>query len=146
MARPKEWTIDACINVAQGMFDWMMEDESHLYMMRYLCVVQPLYRDWPSQQLKYWKSQDTNGNPELTSKVKVFSRLLKRCKAVQETRLLETVGKGEIKSMFVLKNHHGYADKQEIKQSSINYNYNAKDLRDKTQDELEEALLNLSND
>lgn len=127
--RPEIWTEEKALELGQGLVDWMMEDESRVYWMEYIVINRGLYKQIVS---------------DLSSKFATFSALAKKAKDIQELRLLKTVGKGEIKSMFVLKNHHGYADKQEVKTSNVNYNYDLSDLKEKTEDELKEVLLNLT--
>jgi hypothetical protein len=122
--RPEIWTEEAALQLGEQLIAWYEVDEDNIYLKEFLSK-----RRLHSQIIS-----------ELTSKWESFSELIKIAKEIQEVRLLKKEGKGEIKSMFVLKNHHGYADKQEVKTENMNYNYDPGDLRQKTADELIELL------
>lgn len=101
--RPKKWTEEVAVALANDLIEWQLALDENIYWEKYLVVIRGLYPEIVSQ---------------LTSQYPKFAQLIKRAKKIQEFKLVEKEGKGEIKSMFILKNHHGYADKQEIKQET----------------------------
>lgn len=127
--RPTEWTEERAIELGESLLEWMKQDESRIYWFEFIVVERGLYKQLAS---------------DLAKKYPAFAELLKRAKDLQELRLLKKEGKGEIKSMFVLKNHHGYADKQEIKSDNINRNLDAKDLQAATESDLMELARTLT--
>jgi len=132
LGRPTEWTEDRALELGEGLIAWMEASSDNVYWEKYLYLERKEEKLYP-ELISY-----------LTSKYDSFLQLVKRAKKIQEIRLLEKEGKGEIKSLFVLKNHHGYADRTEVKTENVNYNYDPKDLREKTQDDLQEMLMNLT--
>jgi signal transduction histidine kinase len=128
--RPKgsdKWTEPKALELANEMLEWFKADKTRVFMMEFLVEEKGLYQQIVS---------------DLTSKFDSFSAVIKRCKLIQETRLQKlTLDKqNPAGAIFLLKNHHGYADKQEIKTENLNYNYDPSDLRSKTADELHDLL------
>lgn len=131
MARPKKWTEEALVQLGTELVEWMLSDVEHVYWQEFLVVEKGLYKELISQ---------------MTSQSQAFSQLVKRAKDIQEVRLVKKEGKGEIKSIFVLKNHHGYADKQEVKTDQTIHQTvkDISELRDMTTDDLKEQVRSLT--
>lgn len=126
------WTEEVSIALANEMLEWFKADESHIFMQQFLVLEKGLYSDLVSDLCSKWPG---------------FARIIKSCKAIQEVRLqrLALEKQNPAGSIFLLKNHHGYADKQEIKSQNVNYNYDPADLKAKTEDELLELLAQETN-
>lgn len=127
--RPVEWTEEAAMALASALEAWMEEDEEHIFFQEYLA--------------KHRIRNATIAN--LSSKYPEFQKIIKDLKVIQEYRINRLALKQKINpvmAIFLLKNHHGYTDKQEIKTENLNYNYDPGDLRQKTQEQLQD-LLNL---
>ncbi len=125
IGRPTIWTEEKALELGRELVEWMLADESRTYWQRFIVIEKGLYKELINDLVKKWPS---------------FSPLLKRAKEIQELRLLETVGKGEIKSLFVLKNHHGYADRVEVKSDNLNRSLDTKDLSAASDEQLREML------
>lgn len=138
--RPEEWTIDRALDFARSMYQWLIENPDQKYYQAYIVRQARVPKDTLSYLERKFKALDTSNDAELTHKVSEFLSTIKSCKDETELRLLETVGKGEIKSIFVMKNHYGYADKIEQKSQNVNYNYDPAALRTATEDDLNEVI------
>lgn len=129
---PKDpvWTLETATQLFEDMISWQMADADNLYWEKFIVMERGLYPSVVSYLIgKY---------PEL-------SNLLKKAEKVQEIRLLEKVGKGEIKSIFVLKNKHGYADKVETKTETFTRQANTREeLQGLTLDQLKDRLRELT--
>lgn len=124
---PSKWTEEAALELANSMIAWQLEDESHIYWEKFLVIDRALYPEIVSY---------------LTGRYPSFVQLIKRAEKIQEYRLADVVGKGEIKSIFMMKNKHGYADKQDIKSEST-VHQTVKDisrLKELDDDELKDSL------
>lgn len=130
MGRPTEWTEERALALAEGMIAWLEEDSARVFWQEYI-LQQGLYKQIIS---------------DLSKKYASFSALIKRAREIQELRLQNialNTGK-PIGAIFLLKNHHGYADKQEIKTDNVNRNLDTKALAAATESELKDMLRNLS--
>jgi hypothetical protein len=131
--RPVEWTEERAMRLAADLENWMMADEDeNIFFQEYLA-----------------KAKINNQViSELSSKFPKFSETIKGLKRIQEFRINRMALKQKVNpvmAIFLLKNLHGYADKQEVKTENVNYNYDPADLRSKTQDELLELLAQETN-
>lgn len=126
--RPVKWTEEAAMKLASDLRTWMEEDENeNIFFQEYLA------------------KQRIHGSTisDLTSKFPEFSAVIKELKSLQEFRINKLALKQKVNpvmAIFLLKNLHGYADKQEVKTENVNYNYDPGDLRAKTADELADLL------
>lgn len=133
MGRPTEWTEERALALAKGLIEWMEADSANVFFENYLLKDADWYPELTSYLSKKWPS---------------FFQLLKRARKLQEMKLAAialNTGK-PIGAIFLLKNHHGYADKQEIKTDNINRTMDTKALAQATEDELKDMLRNLSED
>ena len=133
--RPKFWTEAESMKLGTAMLDYLEANEGCLYWEEFIYEharkVNPEWARLCPQRIS-----------EMTSQYPAFAELVKRAKKLQELRLLRKEGKGEIKSIFVLKNHHGYADKQETKSVnvSVTLNKDISKLKGSDEDALSDTL------
>lgn len=125
--RPSVWDELAVTRLGNDLIAWLQADDDNIFV-----------EDFLSQHGLYRQAQ-----ARLTSKFEVFRDLIKAAKEIQEIKINRLALKQKVNpvmAIFLLKNHHGYADKQEIKTENLNYNYDPADLRAKTADELLDLL------
>lgn len=132
IGRPVEWTEEKAIELANELLDWMLEEEN-VYFEKFLVVNKRLYPELIA---------------DLSSKYPMFSQSVKRARKIQEMKLAQLLlnMKGNPGGViFALKNNgHNWTDKRETKSENVNYNYDPKDLKAKTEEELQDMLLNLT--
>lgn len=145
--RPDDWTIDKSLALAKGLDDWM--DGEGLFWLEYL-LQQKVHKDqlgylqrkFAERKAKREKA-DSDGNlsragAEEVKKIDVFFRHIKSAQAKQELKLAKLAldNRSVGGAIFLLKNHHGYADKQEVKQETRQINVDASSLASKSMEEL----------
>jgi len=131
MARPEKYTEKFCLELGEKLLTWMRQTEGNIFIKRFLVE----HTDVSYQRIS-----------ELVKKYDSFSDLIKKAKDLQEMRLVDialNTGK-PIGAIFLLKNHHGYADKQEIKTENLNRNLDTQQLASATDEQLKDLLRNLT--
>lgn len=131
--RPVKYTEAFCIDLGKRLLAWMAESEDHVFVKRFLVE----HTDVDYQRIS-----------ELVKKYASFSDLIKKAQALQEMRLVDIALKTgkPIGAIFLLKNHHGYADKQEVKTDALVRHVDAKDLLTASDDQLKDALRAMTDD
>lgn len=149
--RPEEWTIERSIELAQGLSDWMATPEA-VFWQEFLLTHQLnkdqlgiLQRKFKERQAKLEAEQKTTQDAERAlkcgqelKKIRTFFRLIKSSQEMQELKLakLSLDNRSVGGAIFLLKNHHGYADKQEVKQETRQINVDAAQMTSKSLEEL----------
>lgn len=133
MARPKKWTPERIAELQKD-FEEYYKDEDKLFLQEF-CV-------------------DNGYSPQLISELsamsETFSEAVKRTNQFLEQRLVKAALKQKynpVFTMFVLKNKHGWVDKQEIKTENRNVNVDlASQVKDMTDEQLRESIRDLVSD
>ena len=128
--RPPKWTEKEAIQLANDLVNWIAED-GNVYWKRFIVLERRLRPQLIS---------------ELSEKYPEFAELIKIAREIQEVKLAEMSGHDTIKSIFMLKNYHGYADKTEVKSENVT---TIKDMRNKLAEMeamTEDQLVQLSKD
>lgn len=105
-----KWTEETVLEVLQKMWDTVATDEdgekpnnpvraNDIKTLAEVCLINKIGK----QRISEWEKQFKDSAP--------ISELLKNIKWVIETRMIYS---GQTMDIFVLKNHYGYADKQEV--------------------------------
>lgn len=129
--RPTKWTEALAIELGEAWLKWLEEDESRAYANEFTA-----YKGIHEQRLY-----------ELTRKYPAFSEYHKKAQQIQKARLVKLALKGgnnQAGTIFILKNVAGMADKVETKSQNVNYNYDPKDLKTATEDDLQDIIRNAS--
>lgn len=103
--RPMIWTEDVAMKLANELMEWVEADDMNLFFQEFLTK-----RNCSRQRVH-----------DMMSRFPVFADLIKRAKELQEFKLARLSATRKIDcatAIFVLKNLHSYADKQEIKSES----------------------------
>ena len=104
----EKWTLEESMNLGYALIDWMKakddngEDKGNIFYEDFLCIENDYYEDLISYLCKKF-------NP--------FLDLIKKAKKIQELKLIKFGIADRLQptmTIFVLKNHHNYKDKQEI--------------------------------
>ena len=108
--RPVKWTAEAIEAEGEALLAWLQEDKSQFWVKDFA-----VERGYGPQRFSEW----VKVSPQ-------FSDAYKMAMAVQESRLVSKglEGKGQAMAIFTLKNNHGWRDKQEIEQTSVNLSAN----------------------
>lgn len=104
--RPLIWTEDKVLELGDNLYNWMMEDEKNIWFETFLYENGGIYPQFVS---------------EMCDKYPNFSELIKKCKKLQEAKLINGALNNKtntVMTIFLLKNHHGYKDKIE---SDVNH-------------------------
>lgn len=132
LGRPVKWTPEAAQELCDGLESWMRED-GNVYFEEYLVLIRGLYPDIIG---------------DLSSKYDFFFQSIKKARKLQELKLAKLLLNTRANPggpIFALKNNgHNWTDKHESKTQNVNYNYDAKDLKAKTDEELQDLLINLT--
>lgn len=123
IGRPEAWTELKALALADGLIQWMKESDEHLFFKEFLLIKKGLGKN----TVKY-----------LETKFQRFSERIEIARTIQEHRLanLTLTSRNPAGAIFLLKNHHGYADKQEIKQETVTRHYDGADLARMTMEQL----------
>jgi hypothetical protein len=99
--RPLIWTEEKVMKLGDDLFNWMLDSQDNIWMETFLYENNEIYPQFISEMcIKYSK----------------FSELIKKVKKIQEGKIVNGALKHNLNptmSIFLLKNHHGYRDKQE---------------------------------
>jgi hypothetical protein len=99
--RPTKWTEEKVMELGDDLINWLRESEDNIWFERFLYEEKDLYPQFIS---------------EMRDKYEKFSELLKKAKKIQESKLVDLTLKHNLNptmSIFVLKNHYQYTDKQQ---------------------------------
>jgi hypothetical protein len=99
--RPIKWTEETALKLGQELIEWLKSDEDNIWFERFLYEEKDLYPQIIS---------------EMSEKYVKFSELIKKAKKIQENKLVDGTLKHQLNptmSIFVLKNHYQYTDKQQ---------------------------------
>lgn len=125
IGRPREWTDARIEALAADLFKWFTEDESRLF-----------YGSWMVNHGLHWEHLS-----RFRSVSDVFRETCKKVDALQEERLVLLGLKNPVMPIFVLKNKHGWADKQEVKtEQHITHAEDRKQLEELDQERLKDRL------
>ncbi len=97
----EKWTEQIALDLGNELINWIKLDDN-IFFEDFLYIVKDLH---------------PNIIGYLSKKYKSFNELLKRSKKIQELKLVKLGIKDKLQpamTIFVLKNHHNYKDKQEI--------------------------------
>ena len=100
VGRPKEWTNDRLLTLGARLIEWLNMSDDNLFFEDFL-VQNDLYGDLLNRHLD-----------ESTE----FRELIQKAKIIQEIKLNRLAIRSKIQpvyTMFFMKNHHGYTDRQE---------------------------------
>lgn len=138
MARPREWTPARIEELRKELVEWFMEpgkESERLFYKQFLVEHKGLYHELISR---------------LSSIDDTFRHTVKRLDEIQEQRIARLASQNKINpvfTMFVLKNKHGWVDKQEIKTENRNVNVDlASQVKDMTDEQLRESIRDLVSD
>lgn len=126
IGRPKEWTDEKIIQVGEEMVDWFNASPDNVFLVQF-CAEKGIH----TQRISEW-----------TKQIPSFSDAYNKCMLMQHAKLLQKGmdAKNPLFSMFALKNHHGYADKKEVKQETRSINIDVKMLKSADEEELRQLL------
>lgn len=99
-----KWSDSDLIQIGEELLKWMNQDQN-IWFEKFL-MSKGLYRDFVSDRAENCKS---------------FAELIKKAKQMQEARIAEFALHNKINttmSIFLLKNNHGYRDRQEHSHSA----------------------------
>ena len=99
--RPLIWTEEKVLQLGEELIQCLKSDEDNVWFERFLYEEKDLYPQFIS---------------EMRDKYPKFSELIKRAKKIQENKLVDGTLKHSLNptmSIFVLKNHYQYTDKQQ---------------------------------
>ncbi len=99
--RKKVWTTEKVNEIGEELLKWFKADENHMFIIEFA-----VEKDIWKQRFYEWAKEN-----------EVFADYLKKAEEIQETRLLRKGVKGgnaTAFTIFLLKNLHGYRDKQDI--------------------------------
>ena len=99
--RPLVWTEEKVMKLGEDLYNWMIEDEKNIWFETFLYENGGIYHQFISEMCKKYPS---------------FSDVIKKCKKLQEAKLINSALNNKTNTamtIFLLKNHHGYKDKQE---------------------------------
>lgn len=108
----EKWTEKKALKLGNDLIDWLNakdeegEDKGNIFFKEFLVIENDLYQEI----IDY-----------LCEKYKLFFNLIKRAKAIQETKLVKFGLADRLQTtmaIFVLKNHHDYKDRKEIDNKS----------------------------
>jgi len=131
IGRPKKLTKDEAIKLGQELIEWMEADEKNVFVAKFISG-RGISRQVLKNTQEYYEE---------------FKELYEIAKFMQEARLLDLGGRQKLNAaiaIFSLKNNHGYADKVEQKQEIQTVSYKTEDLSKKSEQELTDMLLNLT--
>ena len=102
--RPPIWTEEKIMELGYELLEWLKTSEDNVWFERFLYEEKDLYPQLIG---------------EMTAKYEKFAELIKRCKKIQEGKIVDGTFKHNLNptmAIFVLKNHYQYTDKtqQEI--------------------------------
>jgi hypothetical protein len=102
--RPTIWTEEKIMELGYELLEWLKASEDNVWFERFLYEEKDLYPQLIG---------------EMTAKYEKFAELIKRCKKIQEGKIVDGTFKHNLNptmAIFVLKNHYQYTDKtqQEI--------------------------------
>jgi len=102
--RPTIWTEEKVLELGYELLEWLKASEDNVWFERFLYEEKDLYPQLIG---------------EMTAKYEKFAELIKRCKKIQEGKIVDGTFKHNLNptmAIFVLKNHYQYTDKtqQEI--------------------------------
>ena len=132
MGRPLKWTEKEAMILANELIDWMLESPNNIWFESFIYIEKKLYPQLLS---------------ELANNYPDFAESLKRAKKIQEGKIIDGALQQKTNvamSIFLLKNNHGYKDKNEqaIEHSgamgmdvNINIKKNSKSDDEKTDEE-----------
>ena len=104
----EKWTLEEAMKIGYDLIAWMKEkdvngeDKGNIFYADFLCIENDYYEDL----IGY-----------LCKKFKPFLDLIKKAKEIQELKLVKFGVADRLQpamTIFVLKNHHNYKDKQEL--------------------------------
>jgi hypothetical protein len=99
--RPVIWTEEKVLQLGEELIEWLKADEDNVWFERFLYEVKDLYPQLIG---------------EMRDKYPKFAELIKKAKKIQENKLVDGTLKHSLNptmSIFVLKNHYQYTDKQQ---------------------------------
>jgi len=99
--RPLIWTEPKVLKLGEDLLNWMLSNEDNIWFETFLYENGDIYPQFIS---------------EMCHKYEKFSELIKKVKKIQEAKIVNGALKHNLNtamSIFLLKNHHGYRDKQE---------------------------------
>jgi hypothetical protein len=99
--RPLIWTEEKVMKLGNELLEWMLLSEDNIWFETFLYEKGEIYPQLIS---------------EMCVKYERFSELIKKIKKLQEGKIVNGALKQNLNtamSIFLLKNHHGYKDKQE---------------------------------
>jgi hypothetical protein len=151
--RPEEWTIEKSIVLANELVEWLQSDEKNIFWEKFIVIeknmdsgyIRYLKHKFADRAAKLEAEQRETENParaleieQELKKLHEFPTVLKRAEKIQEIKLSEKAmdNRSVGGAIFILKNKHNWADKQEIKQESRNINVDAASLTAKSLEEL----------
>ena len=97
--RPPIWTEEKIMELGYELLEWLKESEDNVWFERFLYEEKDLYPQLIG---------------EMTAKYEKFAELIKRCKKIQEGKIVDGTFKHNLNptmAIFVLKNHYQYTDK-----------------------------------
>lgn len=130
MARPKKWTDERIEALAADIEAWYADNDAYLwgvYMTKHKLPLEYISR--------------------FSSVNSTFRQTIKRVEALQEQRLVEQAMRNKANAavaIFVLKNKHGYADKQEQRVISENTHQHTVNAADLTPEQLRDRIFMLT--
>lgn len=139
--RPEEWTEDRACTFANELVHWMSKDEN-IFWERFVVIEKGMDPTTLSYlQRKFREKKYDESKPIDREKVKKrdeFFKAIKRAEKIQELKLADKAmdNRSVGGAVFLLKNKHGYADKQEVKQETRQINVDASSLASKSMEEL----------
>lgn len=99
--RPTIWTEEKIMELGYELLEWLKASEDNVWFERFLYEEKDLYPQLIG---------------EMTAKYEKFAELIKRCKKIQEGKIVDGTFKHNLNptmAIFVLKNHYQYTDKQQ---------------------------------
>jgi len=97
--RPTIWTEEKIMELGYELLEWLKASEDNVWFERFLYEEKDLYPQLIG---------------EMTAKYEKFAELIKRCKKIQEGKIVDGTFKHNLNAtmaIFVLKNHYQYTDK-----------------------------------
>jgi len=107
----EKWTLEKAMKLGDELIEWLKEvdengqDKGNIFYEEFLCIKNDYYEELISY---------------LCKKFDPFLKLIKKAKKIQELKLIKFGIADRLQptmTIFVLKNHHNYKDKQEIEQT-----------------------------
>ena len=113
----EKWSEEKALKVADDLIEWLKEPIEYEYLgqnsnTRVIKKANLYFKYFLAQEGFYDELID-----HLSEKYKSFSKKIKKAKSIQEGKIAELSMSGMINptmSIFMLKNHHGYSDKQDL--------------------------------